>query len=96
MLIIFRGSDWQTLVFIGVFLGKSKVFLKMSGVFRGTDPGTDRDRRATSRLGGGGGGGHISDSILGGTRHFFLLTLYNFKNTGGHIPPHPPPLLRGP
>ena len=55
MLIIFRGSDWQTLVFIGVFLGKSKVFLKMSGVFRGTDPGTDRDRRATSRLGGGGG-----------------------------------------
>ena len=30
-----------------------------------------------------GGGGTISDSILGGTRHFFLLTLYNFKNIGG-------------
>ena len=22
-----------------------------------------------------------------GTRHFFLLTLYNFKNIGGHVPP---------
>ena len=30
-----------------------------------------------------GGGGTISDSILGGTRHFFLLNLYNFKNIGG-------------
>ena len=28
----------------------------------------------------------------GGTRHFFLLTLYNFKNIrGGHVPPPPPP-----
>ena len=42
---------------------------------------THRDRRAALRL--GGGGGIISDSILGGTRHFFLLTLYNFKNIGG-------------
>ena len=40
----------------------------------------DRDRGATLRL---GGGGTISDSILGGTRHFFLLNLYNFKNIGG-------------
>ena len=39
----------------------------------------DRDRGATLRL----GGGTISDSILGGTRHFFLLNLYNFKNIGG-------------
>ena len=28
-------------------------------------------------------GGTVSDSILVGTRHFLLLTLYNFKNTGG-------------
>ena len=42
----------------------------------------DRDRGATLRL----GGGTISDSILGGTRHFFLLNLYNFKNIGGGYP----------
>ena len=42
--------------------------------------------------GGGGGGGTDSDSILGGgTRHFFLLTLYNFKNIGGHVLHRPPP-----
>ena len=34
----------------------------------------------------------ISDSIWGGgggTRHFFLLSFYNFKNIwgGGHVPP---------
>ena len=50
---------------------------------------------------GGGGGGvegeHISDSILGGgTRYFFLLILYNFRNIGGHVPPSPPCLIRGP
>ena len=37
----------------------------------------------------------VSDSKLGGgaTIHFYLLTLYNFKNIwgGGHVPPHPPP-----
>ena len=32
---------------------------------------------------GGRGWGTVSDSILGDTRHFFLLTLYNFKNIGG-------------
>ena len=37
----------------------------------------------------GGSGGTISDSILRGTRHFFLLNLYNFH-------PPPLPLLRGP
>ena len=33
----------------------------------------------------GGRGGTISGSILGGggTRHFYLLTLYNFKNIVG-------------
>ena len=45
---------------------------------------------------GGGGGGTISDSMLEGTRHFFLPILYNFKNIGGHVRPLPPPLLRGP
>ena len=48
-----------------------------------------RDRGATLRL--GGGGGTVSDSILGGTRRFFLLTLYNFKNIGGARAPHGPP-----
>ena len=31
----------------------------------------------------GGGGVVISDYIEGTTRHFFLLTLYNFKNIEG-------------
>ena len=46
-------------------------------------------------MGGGGGergGGTISDSILGGHKTLFLLSLYNFKNTrgGGNVPPVPP------
>ena len=45
-----------------------------------------RDRGATLGL-----RGTVSDSILGGTRHFFLLILYNFKNIGGHVPPLAPP-----
>ena len=36
-------------------------------------------------------GGTISDSILEGTKHFFLLIIYNFKNIGGHVPPPPLP-----
>ena len=44
-----------------------------------------RDRRATLRLGGGG-----MTEYWGGTIHFFLLTFYNFKNIGGHVPPPPP------
>ena len=44
---------------------------------------------------GGGGGGTISDSIFGGTRYFFFLNLYNFKNIGGGTcPPAPPPTPR--
>ena len=43
---------------------------------------------------GVGVGGTISDSILGGggTRHFFLLILYNFKNIrgGGRSAPRSP------
>ena len=41
-----------------------------------------RDRGATSVEIGGGGGGGISDLMLEGrgTRHFFLLIFYNFKN----------------
>ena len=37
---------------------------------------------------------HISDSILGGQRYFFLLTLQNFKNIeggGGGARAHPTP-----
>ena len=56
--------------------------------------------RSNFEIGGGAGGRGapllVSDSILGGTRHFFLLTLYHFKNIGGHVPPPPAPLLRGP
>ena len=33
---------------------------------------------------------------LGNTRHFFLLTLFNFKNIGGGSTCPPAPLLRGP
>ena len=48
-----------------------------------------RDRGVTLRLGGGGGG---HGWIIGGTIHFFLLTLYNFlKYWGGHVPPPLPP-----
>ena len=43
------------------------------------------------------GGGTIIAPILGGTRHFFLLTLYNFENIGGGGARAPPaPLLRSP
>ena len=46
-----------------------------------------RDRGTTLRL---GGGGTVGDSIWGrGTRHFFLLTLYNSENIGGNVPPPP-------
>ena len=37
------------------------------------------------------GGAQLVTRYWGGTRHFFLLTLYNFKNIGGggggHMPP---------
>ena len=48
--------------------------------------------RSNSEI-GEGGGGTISNTILGrveGTRHFFLLILYNFKISGGTSPPGPP------
>ena len=38
-----------------------------------------RDRVATLRLGGGEGGAPLVTQYWGGTRHFFLLTLYNFN-----------------
>ena len=58
--------------------------------------------RSNFKIGGGGGEGIISAPIFGGegTRHFFFLTPYNFKNIGGGTcpppPPPPPPLLCGP
>ena len=42
-----------------------------------------RGRGATLRLGGGGGGVLISTRYCRGTRHPFLLNLYNSKNNGG-------------
>ena len=53
----------------------------------------DRDRGVTLRL-EGGGGGHISDSILGGGRHFFILALYNFKKYWVGTCPPPLPTSR--
>ena len=47
-------------------------------------------RRATLRL--GGGGVLISDSILKGRRHFFLLTLYRFEIIGAARALHLVPL----
>ena len=45
-----------------------------------------RNRGATLRL-----GGTVSDSILGSTRHLFLLTLKILKILGGgHVPPPAP------
>ena len=43
--------------------------------------------------GGGGGWGTVSDSILGGTRHFFFIIL---KILAGTYTSPPVPLLRGP
>ena len=39
------------------------------------------------------GGAPLVTQYWGGTRHFFSLTLYNFKNIGGggHVPPCPRP-----
>ena len=42
------------------------------------------------------GGTPLVTQYWGCTRHFFSLTFYNFKNIGGHVPPPPAPLLRGP
>ena len=56
-----------------------------------------RDRGATLRLGvgvRGGGAPLVTRYGGGGTKHLFLLILYNFKNIGGTCPPGP--LLRGP
>ena len=39
---------------------------------------------------GGGGEGKLETRYFGGSRHFFLLTFFNFKNTGGgHVSPAP-------
>ena len=55
----------------------------------------NRDHGATLRL--GVEEGTVSDSMLGGARHFFLLTLYNFKTIGGEAcNASPAPLLRSP
>ena len=46
------------------------------------------------RLGGGGGGAPLVTQYWSGTRHFFSLNLYNFKNNGGRggMLPLPSPL----
>ena len=48
----------------------------------------NRDRGATLRL--GGGGAPLVTQYWGGAQDTFLLTLCNFKNVGGHMPPWPP------
>ena len=53
--------------------------------------------RSNFEIGGGGGGGApLVTQYWGDTKHFFLLTLYNFKNIGGGGTCPPAPLLRGP
>ena len=55
-------------------------------------PQGPRSNFEIGRVGGGGGEAPIVTQYWGGTRHFFLLTLYNFKNIGGaRAPPSPPP-----
>ena len=49
--------------------------------------------RSNFEIGGGGGGAPILTQYWRGTKHLFLLILYNFKNIGGgggHVPPGPP------
>ena len=56
------------------------------------------DGGATLRLEGGGGSPLVTQ-YWEGTKHFFLLILYNLKNIeggGGARAPLRPPLLRGP
>ena len=48
--------------------------------------------RSNFEIAGGEGG---MTEYWEGTINFLLLTLYNFKNIGGHVPPLPN-LLRGP
>ena len=47
--------------------------------------------RSNFEIGGWGGGG-MTEYWGGGTKHFFLLTLYNFLKYwgGGHVSPCPP------
>ena len=60
----------------------------------------DKQRpRSNFEMGGGGGAPLVTQYWGGGPqKHVFLLTLYNFKNIGGDVPPAPPPppLLRDP
>ena len=41
-----------------------------------------------------GGGAQSVTQYWGGTKHFFLLILYNYKNIGEVCAPPPPPTLR--
>ena len=56
-----------------------------------TDQTNSLTKTQGSRGGGGGGAPLVTQYWGGGTKHFYLLNLYNFKNIGGHVPPLPPP-----
>ena len=58
--------------------------------------GFSRDRGAILRFLGGGEGAPLVTQYWGGTRHFFLLILYNFKNIWGGTRAPPAPLLHSP
>ena len=74
-----------------------KLSLSPGSVISSKKEKKNRDRGATLRSGEGGGAPLVTRywGGGGGTRHFSLLTLYNFKNIRGHVPSRPP-LLRGP
>ena len=81
--------------YLCLWIASARVFASPRFTLEKSQRANARDRRATLRL-----GNTVSDSILGGegggTRHFFLLTLYNVRNIGGRGPrtPSPPPAPR--
>ena len=98
--------DFQDIpTYFGVVInGKNDIVLKRRSTQLPRPPFAEgfffRHHGATTlRLGRGEGGGGmdtVNDLVLGGTRHIFLLVLYNSKNIGGGEGGTPPPVQRSP